>query len=1317
MRWSVLAILLFLHAASALWLAERYDYPKENVMEVVKYGVERGGSFKIEVSYRQVVNVPLSLFSRFPWPRDKQVWPGLESGGIDVLICEEEVLKEALKDSSIEFGLQSKRKLAMCQRLDKLRDCSVMARISPSSMREIVTDTPQNHFSGSDAPSPNSETPSQWYELVGHAVIGGSVGKHWSSASTLSGYWENGAGPGLYSLSLLSCPLSLSHFGPFTPHYNSSIPSTPSTSNDTEIPENSQSSASFYFPLQPILGEMQLISVRGWFINQDRVSAAPPEEESIFLTEPKKETQASSRSIQALEGQDLHLNSEDYTKRAHSKAQRDRFSRTSETASKPHSSFSSHLRASNSAETTFVHSAYATSTRSPLFVVHVVSATFWAVLLSLLLGNTLFFGCFRIPLLAWKKSSPLASLIAKSRKRTQQRRTAESDESFLEGSEGTTTLLEPSWESTEQEDDSVSFSAGDFVPTVHIIMRLVCASFLFYNIYLIMCYRDLHVLGYVSFMGILNRPKCANNFFADPLYASAPLPVQNYTPNNFQTETTFFKWTEDPGLSKLHLLASLSCSSPSSILNLVKSAHFDPSVIYTGETAAQASEQAKLSNWESIAVNGFTPAEWRRMDAMMAYYDGEKMGGEGMWPGFQWLLFPILPSLFLAFSTSLLVLLALYISKGGSLTRSTGLSRQEKRKIVTILVCIFLALFMASLSSDLSKTSRNHSNLYPLPRLSGMSWWNANKRSTQLPSVPSPNPPTASSAKPEVIQSKMPIQGGFVEEKSSSSWDFRSSLLAADSIYSSSILRLAPFSSKFSTLLGTWMISGEMSMFWSAILYALLLIATKECLSSGAIVSSYLKRQLALVDNQINQNNPLLPFHPHNEPLIDQNPPETSEDPQRGIEGRQNHDQAWDRDSSTISPQSGSGEVLGVPIDVSVTNQRIDSDDISDSMSSPQSDLGNADHNETRREAVQARNRPSYPSILVKINRILMRKMEVMRRSQATIGIAFAIFSLLAFVSPFFSASKHLLLNSLFQQLIAVAMIGAVGFSFLLSKSSFKHFILHESYLKQQSQLIYDKNSRRGERNESDKKQIFGELELDSSGLQDEENDDSHIGIRLDELKPSHKQSNKEQIGSESPNSQRSRRSPPRNQNLDILHEASLLADDNGVLSEESKRSLLLSQQRRHDNHASDHVDAVFAPKVSNPSSPDLIKAGKPGRSKKHGSSDSSSIRQPPSTLIVIYPPSTTFSKSPELPKAQDSTDSTVVAPAPSLASTLVGEPKTTTVVPLHPKLAAKLNRSSPLPPSMSLPSTSGSPGPSLVATDSKALTVIPPIVAIATLE
>lgn len=56
-----LLFLAIIPVVSSLWVAQRYDNPKETEIEVAKFGLERGGRYEIEISYRQKVSVPISL--------------------------------------------------------------------------------------------------------------------------------------------------------------------------------------------------------------------------------------------------------------------------------------------------------------------------------------------------------------------------------------------------------------------------------------------------------------------------------------------------------------------------------------------------------------------------------------------------------------------------------------------------------------------------------------------------------------------------------------------------------------------------------------------------------------------------------------------------------------------------------------------------------------------------------------------------------------------------------------------------------------------------------------------------------------------------------------------------------------------------------------------------------------------------------------------------------------------------------------------------------------------------------------------------------
>ena len=56
-------LIAFLPLASALWISQRYDYPKSTSIDVARFGLERGGRFEVDVSFRQKISVPSSLQS------------------------------------------------------------------------------------------------------------------------------------------------------------------------------------------------------------------------------------------------------------------------------------------------------------------------------------------------------------------------------------------------------------------------------------------------------------------------------------------------------------------------------------------------------------------------------------------------------------------------------------------------------------------------------------------------------------------------------------------------------------------------------------------------------------------------------------------------------------------------------------------------------------------------------------------------------------------------------------------------------------------------------------------------------------------------------------------------------------------------------------------------------------------------------------------------------------------------------------------------------------------------------------------------------
>lgn len=67
MRGLVFCLLLvtFVPLISAVWVAQRYDYPKSNTIEVAKFGLERGGRYQIDIAFSALYAIPLSALREY----------------------------------------------------------------------------------------------------------------------------------------------------------------------------------------------------------------------------------------------------------------------------------------------------------------------------------------------------------------------------------------------------------------------------------------------------------------------------------------------------------------------------------------------------------------------------------------------------------------------------------------------------------------------------------------------------------------------------------------------------------------------------------------------------------------------------------------------------------------------------------------------------------------------------------------------------------------------------------------------------------------------------------------------------------------------------------------------------------------------------------------------------------------------------------------------------------------------------------------------------------------------------------------------------
>lgn len=59
-----LVLLSLVCVSRAVWVSQRYDYPKDGAIEVVRFGLERGGRYEVDVSFRFLVNVPSLLLEQ-----------------------------------------------------------------------------------------------------------------------------------------------------------------------------------------------------------------------------------------------------------------------------------------------------------------------------------------------------------------------------------------------------------------------------------------------------------------------------------------------------------------------------------------------------------------------------------------------------------------------------------------------------------------------------------------------------------------------------------------------------------------------------------------------------------------------------------------------------------------------------------------------------------------------------------------------------------------------------------------------------------------------------------------------------------------------------------------------------------------------------------------------------------------------------------------------------------------------------------------------------------------------------------------------------
>jgi hypothetical protein len=549
------------------------------------------------------------------------------------------------------------------------------------------------------------------------------------------------------------------------------------------------------------------------------------------------------------------------------------------------------------------------------------------------------------------------------------------------------------------------------------------------------------------------------------------------------------------------------------------------------------------------------------------------------------------------------------------------------------------------------------------------------------------------------------------------------------------------------------MVFFEIPFFWHLLLFVVLVTVTKSALASLSVIIGGLSKQLTLLDDQINnsgQEDASGRRRGLGHGIGGNEDGRENGDPQGGDESGPEGGQLPFRSTSSLSTRSSS----------------------------------------TRDQSV------ATATALYEHQLSVMNKLRMVRRIQASAAISFSLLSLLLFTSPFFSPTKPFL-SLVFYQLVSLCLLGFTAFTFRLSKSNYRQLAHQNSLLVSQHETnLQDEDESRDFHQQGDHTRVgwqkssssnpisaciaffwksirgsssvsnssydaldsAGDLMVQEEGEEDE-NDQSHIGIPLGDpavsepslIAPKRPHGKRYILGDAKSSSRSS-----------LLHEASLLADGEGMLTEESKTELLMrirGAQGADQDHASleisvgdldlDSVDFVMDDRKEDverrKKSVRFESAASAAASSPHSSRNRSSF-PPPFNLLVIYPPTVVRSNIEKEGKEKGGSISSPSSLGPAgLESSgqvsmtnesmdLDDEPmkEPFTPVPLHPKLAAKLKRSSPLPPSMSgyspfssppgspqlrssgTAKTTASPGPTR---EKESFTIKPPLVAFAILD
>lgn len=1194
----------------------------------------------------------------------------------------------------------SKRSASPCLHLDRLRDCTVMSRIKPSEITEITASEISQHDQAlmestrdyslkSDAPlseslsssftSDSATSPSRkWYNVVGHAKIRGYVPRRWRSAATVVSYFEGGAGPGLYTFQLLTCASGQT---PFYPTANSSSTSPPkprfassSSESPSQVPKyathdtntfahsasssnTSSSSLPSIAPQDLIIGEFEVVSVRGYFVNPFNVDLV---RDGLFpnVTTPTSPTSPTSPPTSPVTPDTVpttapaHPTTEPSPSFAFPSPSD---STPSPSTAAPSPSFGSSpyahpamfpseptfyevsQTASSRADALYHHGSFTTASTAKHAIVNIIMAGFW---LLALVGSW--------ALVHWRLGRKLP---------------------FLHP------LLA--------------------LPSLYIYLRLLAFAFFVYNLYEAIIQHELHRIGFVT-LGILRRPSCAFTM-------NSPIPHHLYDNSSWHTTVTSFQ-TLGPRTTTSHpniptasqiLRAQLSCSE-----------------IYTnGGVLPQGSLQSTVQ-----------------------------------WPTSQYIVSKIIPALLWSSCMALGTVTAFYVSRGGSLTRPWGLDRKSRWRTAVFASLIFITSFAVTISSSMSINSTRVPPDTPLPTRIGSSWY---LRNSDL----------SNDAKRESINLHF----------DSTSKSYLASLIptALSSYLTASVLPNTLESPRLSILLVAVL---QNSFFWRICCYTVAVLATKSCLASCGIIDDALQKQMTVLERELHATHSnardlwnLSRTRPV--PVISVTPTRPTEREAAPLVERTSAlSQILDPNTSSlaaetpVTPRVGSNEE---PEDDEAAARRRRRQEREERKRSPIVLLSKLVRSVRRKQSTfKVVHMAIAITFALGALLALISPAWALQKSKVLNAILFNLLHLFFFSLIFYlfvpnkSSYKSLFqLNKYLRRQNRREERKKKAKEKSLAQRSALGIHASNNNARSADALGIESDDGSDDLNDDPSATVQPLLPWNKDDDDDEDNDDSDglIGHRnsLELDRHGKRRSLTKALSSASPSSTK----PPHASSMtpaserqfasSLLHKASLLADKDGFLSEEAKSALwgdtieddlrspsFPSKSRRSPPLGPSGAGTTTNTTASSSASSTVLLPPIPSIMLENHDADEIALSKNPFSLVIIYPPSVKVNvPSPKVaadPTSSMVSSSNMTPSSSSLSTTALGggldddnEPFTLPFapVPLHPRLAARLKRSSPLPPSMMAALASPPPAATPTSTSTQSIappTILPPSIALA---